>query len=436
MTEVEGEKLTTLRYYPLNDKIGDLSYDDWKYKTMSYMAKKGWMLPFEDLTTEIPTKAEASASDATAKVKEMFKSNLEAYDQLVIACEGTPLGLVKRAAGDAREAFKNLDMKYAKNSEEDLAEVLTAFSRCKLASKTDDPDKWFMQLDKLNDRLRSIGSQYVKASFELKAHYLGNLPDGYEDVLTKLSGKTNEYNINEIEKEIRNKWKRSYKPSVDDDKEKEKNKNQALNVEKGKGGFTKKFKGKCRKCGKQGHKAIDCRSDKNKGCFNCGKEGHFARDCPDKAGGTDNKTIKDMGMFVGMCYEVGTFVGSTTDGKEKFLLDSGATCHVVVDETMLSEIASVEESLMVGDGNEVPVLKKGTLTLTTSGGTMKLSDVKVAPTFAKNIISTGALVKNGNKIEMTSCSMTITYYGRVRKKRYQGTTRSQRFVLLDGKSCK
>lgn len=40
--------------------------------------------------------------------------------------------------------------------------------------------------------------------------------------------------------------------------------------------------GKCRKCGKQGHKAADCKSDKKGVCFNCGKDGHFARDCPEK----------------------------------------------------------------------------------------------------------------------------------------------------------
>jgi Zinc knuckle len=58
----------------------------------------------------------------------------------------------------------------------------------------------------------------------------------------------------------------------------------------------KKFKGFCRYCGMQGHKASDCTvkkqridtSNGNKGenlknnCFNCGKPGHYSKNCTDK----------------------------------------------------------------------------------------------------------------------------------------------------------
>lgn len=349
MAEDKSEQMTSLRYYPLDDKIAEKAYDDWRYKTMSQIKKKGWSLPFDEPTRVVPSKEDMAGEKITDTMKEMYKSNMEVYDQLVIACDGIPFGLVKRAEGDARKAFKFLDQKYARNSEEDLAEVLSEFSRCKLASKQEDPDKWFMEMDRLNNRLRTIGKEYTKKGFEMKAHYLGGLPEGYEDVLTKLSGKVSEYDVYEIENEIRNKWKRDFKKSAE---EPEKEKNHALNVEKKKkGGFNKKFKGLCRNCGKQGHKSAECKSDKKTTCFNCGKEGHYARDCPDKANdkGKDQTKEKDMGMFVGMCYEVGTFVGSV-ENKERFLLDSGATCHVVVDETMLSEVSAVKEALVVGDG--------------------------------------------------------------------------------------
>jgi hypothetical protein len=421
--------MRALTFYPLDDKVAEKSYDDWKFKTMSLITKRGWTSVFDDLKAEIPTKEVAMGATATAKDKELYRSNLEIIDLLVIACEGVPLGLVKRADGDAREAFKLLDAKYARNSEEDLAEVLAEFGRCKLASKEDDPDKFFLECDRLQNRLKTIGSHYVKPSFVLKAHYLANLPEEYSDVITKLSGKINKTTIEDLEKEIRNKWKRCFKPKNDEDneekeKEKKENKNLALNVEKGKGGFKKKFKGKCRNCGKQGHKAAECKSDKKRVCFTCGKEGHFSRECPDKSNGKDSKSDnKDLNPFVGMCYEVGKGGGEEFCGvvhqvgavdvmkvedKEKFLLDSGATCHVVVDETILRDVVSTKEYLVVGDGKEVQVHKKGTLMLATAGGTMKLSEVKVAPTFAKNIISTGALVKQGCKIEITSCAMKIT----------------------------
>ena len=147
-----------------------------------------------------------------------------------------------------------------------------------------------------------------------------------------------------------------------------------MNVEKGsdkkkqKRGPKKAFKGRCRNCGKQGHKSFECDKEKKIGCYECGKEGHMARDCPEKKNKENNNNF-----FVGMCYcqEVGEdeedFVGSVSNDA-KFLLDSGATCHVVVDESMLTEVKSIKDSVIVGDGKEVPILKSGTLTISTEGG--------------------------------------------------------------------
>ncbi|GAX17144.1 hypothetical protein FisN_UnNu082, partial [Fistulifera solaris] len=409
----EGDKIATLRYYPLNDKIADTGYDGWRYKTMAYFKKRGWADVIENVMVKIPTKEEMEAEKVSKENKLLFKHNQEVFEQLVIACEEVPLGLVMRADGDARLAFKYLDRKYARNSEEDLAEALAAFSRCKLAKKEDDPDKWFMETDRLNNRLAAIGREHRKSEVELKAHYTGNLPKEYGDLLTKLSGKLADYDVFAIEEEIRNKWKRDFKPS--DEEAEKKEKNHALNVENGgnkKKGAKKKFKGRCRNCGEIGHKAFECKKEKKLVCYNCGKEGHKANECPDKTDKKDDDK-KDLGMFVGMsfCCEVnqgeGKFVGSTGT-EEKFLLDSGATCHVVVDETMLTDVQDKRDVLIVGNGKEVTTVKSGTLTLRTESGLVKLLNVRVAPTFAKNIISTGSLEKQGNKIEMSNGVMTIT----------------------------
>ncbi len=78
---------------------------------------------------------------------------------------------------------------------------------------------------------------------------------------------------------------------------------------------SKKFKGDCRKCGEQGHKAADCRvksgnensgatgganDPKNAGvtCCACQAKGHCARDCPDKK-------KEECGLFCGViCQEI------------------------------------------------------------------------------------------------------------------------------------
>jgi hypothetical protein len=73
-----------------------------------------------------------------------------------------------------------------------------------------------------------------------------------------------------------------------------------MSTTSGKGGW-RAFKGKCNKCGKQGHKARDCNSHRNNEkresgktkikCFNCKGFGHIAQECPRKV---------EKGMFVGM----------------------------------------------------------------------------------------------------------------------------------------
>ena len=86
-----------------------------------------------------------------------------------------------------------------------------------------------------------------------------------------------------------------------------------------------KFKGDCRKCGKYGHKAVDCRSKDNTTekkeltpeqrnkrtnvkCYNCQKMGHYASECnnqqnaPIKQKGEDANTTT-QGMFVVTCIE-------------------------------------------------------------------------------------------------------------------------------------
>ena len=386
--ETDDTKLTSVKYYRLNDENAYTFYEEWRFKTMAILRKKGWSGQFEKPTV-IPTATEASATNATAETKKIFSDNAEAYDQILMGCSGIALGLVKRAQGNSVEAISNLDSKYG-TTKTDLTTTLNNFANCKLKSKDEDPDKWFMDLDKLNDKLEEIDPLYKKRSFEIKAHILGGLPDGYEDVKTKVSGKEDDYTVRELEDEIRNKWKRDHK-SNDETNE------YALSIEhKGKG--KRRFKGKCRKCGKQGHKAVDCKSNKQGVCFECGEDGHFARNCP-------KKNASKLGMFVGVTMSVNEKESGTSN---KYLMDSGASCHVVADESSLTDLKEINDSIVIGDKSEMKVNKEGTLNLKTEeGSTLKLERVKLVPGIAKNIVSVGRLMESGNKVVMTNEVMTI-----------------------------
>ena len=124
---------------------------------MAIIRKKGWDRPFRFPTEEIP--ASVPGTDEPAEAMEMYKANEEAYDQVLMGCSGVPLGLVRRAHGNVRNAIKFLDEKYAEKDESNLTQLLQEFTKCKLESSEVDPDTWFLQLDVINTKLASSWQQ-------------------------------------------------------------------------------------------------------------------------------------------------------------------------------------------------------------------------------------------------------------------------------------
>ncbi len=128
--------------------------------------QEGWYRPFEHPEEHIPlTTPSADESDLVKemfKVKEIFKANEEAYDQVLMGCIGVPLGIVRRAKGNVRLAIELLDEKFAERDECNLAELLQEFTSCKLDSTEIDPDIWFLKINSINTKLKSINEDYEK----------------------------------------------------------------------------------------------------------------------------------------------------------------------------------------------------------------------------------------------------------------------------------
>jgi len=97
-----GSSIASVRYYRLSDDNARSFYDEWHFKTMAIIRKKGWDRPFRFPDEEIPESAPDATADAA--VVEMYKANEEAYDQVLMGCSGVPLGLVRRAHGNVRTA--------------------------------------------------------------------------------------------------------------------------------------------------------------------------------------------------------------------------------------------------------------------------------------------------------------------------------------------
>ena len=283
--------------------------------------------------------------------------------------------------------------------------------------------------------MKLINVKFIKQDEELIAHILNKLPTDYSEVITTVEGLTT-MSLDDLKSKIRAFYKRKFKSEPSNDKE------IALAI-------TPKFKGTCRNCGRQGHRSNECRSrpagtkvDKprhppivGKGlkCFNCNKyAGHISKDCPEprrENTTTKNRESNETGMFVGTCEEIhrvgltstdidseisgnvenNEFCGASSDTKqENWLADTGATSHITMSDTEMTDVETVDIVVVVGNGNEITCTKRGTLRLKTkSGNVLPLKKVLYTPKFHKNIVSIGVLIKSGYHVQMSGSTMTV-----------------------------
>ena len=105
-----------------------------------------------------------------------------------------------------------------------------------------------------------------------------------------------------------------------------------------------------------------------------------------------NETETDLVFLVDTEDEV-VMSGTIEDQEESWLLDSGATCGVTHDDTWMTEMRKSGRQITIGNGDQIPTLGQGTVTLCSNCGTvMKIRDVYYAPEFAKNILSLRTLM--------------------------------------------
>ena len=76
---------------------------------------------------------------------------------------------------------------------------------------------------------------------------------------------------------------------------------------------------------------------------------------------------------------------------ERWLADSGATCHITNSDRFMSNVETVSVNVMVGNGKQVNCTRRGDVFIGSGEQSLKLLRVLYAPTFSKNIISIGLL---------------------------------------------
>jgi len=282
----------------------------WSMKVLAAAHQRGYRDVITGVVTVPPSDELIGIS--TENGKELHKAreaNCKACSDLVLSYSGEICFEIVAGAvtpdlqeGDARLAWRKLKEKYMPTTSANKVDLAAQFANSKLTSWKLNPDLWISKLEILRTRLASRNQVIDETG--LIIHILNNVPSKYNNVVENLEKRLANLSEPLLLEEVRSNLMLKYtklklrakeggekgfgSDSEDDGDE------SALVAGGGGGGIkwnSNKFKGFFHKCGKQGHKAIDCKendSSENGGrrfngkCYYCGVWGHRKADCNKK----------------------------------------------------------------------------------------------------------------------------------------------------------
>ena len=154
--------------------------------------------------------------------------------------------------GNATHAWEKLKKKFDPVSAPTLVKTERMFRESKLG-RNEDPEIWINNLEDLRVKLEVMGSNMTDEQFLIQV--LNSLTGDYELQMTlmekRIGNKENPLTIDELKEDLNLRFERLSSKS-------ESTRNDDYGEEKAL--FVTQFKGKCRNCGKLGHKSAQCKS--------------------------------------------------------------------------------------------------------------------------------------------------------------------------------
>ena len=339
----------------------------WEEKFLARASHRGYKHILTDDGIDIPKSDETGLTPEKEQVK---KLNEKAYMDLILSMDtdqsagsvafnivkGTKKGDFKE--GNARLAWKNLKKKYAPTTAPSLMRMSEMYTNAKLR-KGADPDVYITYLEDLRDRLEQMDWKVTDTQFMVKV--LNSLTPEYDTQVKLLEKRIDKsgndaLKLEEIREDLSLEYERFQRTRRSNKDKEESGGETALYA----GG---QFKGKCRGCGKYGHKVVNCPDRKdgsgntgNRGnnngndsggfkgkCFKCHEVGHKASNCPKKKsnGGGGQDDTAEVALVMMEIGDYGQFSGDSESESKRTGRDFG------------EEEANFGETSVFGDG-EIP----------------------------------------------------------------------------------
>lgn len=366
------------------------NFDSWSFRVKSILKKDGVLYTI----TEDPPVFESRE----ARTK-WDKDNALA-EAIIIGCVAESHLQYLKDQDSARLMWKNISDAFSKQnfcSEAMLRRKLQRL-RCEESSTLDD---YFVKFDDLVCQLNAID---VKMNDREKVRYLfDGLPESYDPLVTALENlKDEELKVsivkNRLLAEELKKFERKNGGQSNVGTALAAGGNKSFNNKKSneKPKSKKKFKGKCFKCGKVGHKEDVCRSGQS--------ESHYA----------NSSETKDVP--VAFMTRNG---GSAVDGAV-WILDSGASEHQTNAEINLNKAFELKPPIQINvakEGQAMVALKSGTICAVSKAGENEtkivLKNVLYIPELRRNLLSIRRMAENGIEVKFTENKANIIHDGKI-----------------------
>lgn len=318
--------------------------------------------------------------------------NDQAMATIGLAVEDSQLIHIRKAKS-AAEAWKNLETFHVKRTLTTKVSLMRKICRLRL-ERGGDMEAHISRLTELFEKLNNLQEDKILDDHWLVAILFSSLPDEYETLVTALEARPDEdLTLNLAKGKLLDEWQKRKNRSEDDD-----DAETALHARSSASSVVK-----CFFCKKSGHKKFECEKYKD------WKKNKDTKQEEEKVNSVVNAPDEDCHWaFV---------AASSTSTEGLWLLDSGATCHIVNHRDFFDNLDdTVREVVYVANGAKVVAKGRGR-------GVMKVVDDKnrcrvitveealFVPEMNTNLLSVKMLVRKGYVVTFDSKGATIARDG-------------------------